>query len=134
MLAFEPREIGEEGVAGPTLRIAEDEQYASPALVGERDRATREIGKLERRRRDTRLQPFALDQALGERTLARQVPAATRSFLYELGDLTRADGNRLRDAMLVVQEVGDRRTHMCKPCDRLAVTLKKDGAVKAMCL
>ena len=134
LLAFESSEVGEKDIARPTLRIAEDDQHAPPALVGERDRATREVGKLERRRRDTRLQPLPLDQALGERALARQALAAAGSFLYELGDLARADSNRLRDPVLVVQEVAHRSAHMCKPFDGLAVALKKDGTVKAMCL
>ena len=83
---------------------------------------------------DTRLQPFPLDQALGERTLARKVPATTGGFLCELRNLTRADGDGLRDPAPVVEEVGHGRSHTCEPCDGPAVGLKEHGAVKTVLL
>ena len=129
----EPRS-GRRTSHGPHSGSLKTSSTRRPRRSASETSATREVGKLERRRGDTRLQPLPLDQTLGERALARQALAAAGGFLYELGNLARADSDRLRDPVPVVEEIADRCAHMCKPFDGLAVALKKDGTVKAMCL
>ena len=103
-------------------------------LIGQRNRATAKIRQLEGRRGNAGLQPFPLDQALRERTLARQAPAPTSNFLCELGNLARSHGDGLRDSALLVDEVRHRCSHPSKPFDGFGVGLKKHGAVEAVCL
>src|SRR4029453_1461106 len=98
--AIQPGEIGEERVARAAFGVAEDEEDAPSALLGERDLAAGKIGQLEGWSRRPGPHPLALDATLRQGALAREAPAPAGGLLRQLGNLVGSYRDGLRNPSL----------------------------------
>src|SRR6266508_4399993 len=133
-LIVEPGEVGQKRVTGAAIGIAENEQDPPAKVIVEGDGAAVNVGQRKRRRRRAGREAFALDPALGQRSLALEAPALAGGFAREPRDLVGPECKRLRDASFLVEEVGDRRPEVREGLYGFALVLKQDCAVEPVLL
>jgi dinuclear metal center YbgI/SA1388 family protein len=132
VLLVEPGKVGQQSVTGAAIGIAEHKQDAPAAVVLEGNCAAEQVGEREGRRRRAGRKPFAFDPARSKRFLGPQVTAFSGGFAREPGDLVGSQCKWLRDASLLVEQVGNRGADLCERVHGVALALEQDRAVESM--